>query len=139
MTVQKQEIDIASGLIIDIIQTEYYLGKPYRTTYLDGSEEITEYSCCGIQRHIARDGSEIIYQYTPDHRLAQTTKNQLVTTNEYNAAGQVIRTTVFPEGVANASYLLTLREYNNSGELLKEKVAICASPLGWTTFMKRLV
>ena len=124
LTVQKQEIDIASGLIIDIIQTEYYLGKPYRTTYLDGSEEITEYSCCGIQRHIARDGSEIVYQYTPDHRLAQTTKNQLVTTNEYNATGQIIRTTVFPEGVANASYLLTLREYNNSGELLKEKVAI---------------
>lgn len=84
-------IDIESGLLLkqDIASTVDELGRPTLTTFIDGSEAISEYSCCGLTYEKDRAGTATSYTRDMLGRLRSVTRAGVTTNYGHDALGRV--------------------------------------------------
>ncbi|MBQ4481413.1 MAG: RHS repeat-associated core domain-containing protein [Victivallales bacterium] len=110
----REVYDIESGILLHSAVFSYdAFGRQTAVEYSDGTEELTEYGCCGPVRQVARDGSETLTGYDAEKRVSFRTANGLTTLFTYDAAGNTLRETL--QGALGGT-LATNYEYNEYGE-----------------------
>jgi RHS repeat-associated protein len=85
--------DIATGVVLsqDTYSEEDEFLRPQRVTHLDGTSELTEYGCCGVDSSTDRDGVVTTYLYDGLGRVEIQSMNALTITNAYDASGHVLQ------------------------------------------------
>lgn len=90
----KTIFDIANGILLS---SETYgehdsYNRPRKVSYLDGTHTWTDYGCCGPITETNREGTVIYHYKDALKRHAAVKKNDITTTNVFDAAGNLLRT-----------------------------------------------
>jgi len=88
----EETLDIASGLVIAgrEVTTREERGRPTLITYLDGTTEAFEFTCCGLVSETDRDGIESTHAYDDLKRRTHTTRLGITRRTYYDAEGRVL-------------------------------------------------
>lgn len=91
-------------------------GRAQRITYLDGSFQEQYHNCCDLGSMVDRDGVTSVFAYDALKRRTATIRGELVTGQDYDAAGRVIRTWRQPNGQGQEQ--LSATKYSTAGRVL---------------------
>ena len=118
------QIDIASGIMTSRETYGSYdqFSRPQSVTYLDGTSNLTEYACCGVDTTVDRDGVATYYQYDAAKRLVGTTRLGITTSYVLDSVGNILQTV--RTGSDNSTAILSQSQYSLSGQLVAETNAL---------------
>ena len=104
-------------------------GRPQQVTHLDGTTETMNYSCCGLDNTIDRDGVFTQYLYDPAKRQIGYARyvngiahDPITFTNALDAAGRVLASVRV--GSDDSSVILGQSSYDLAGELIVQTNAL---------------
>jgi len=93
-----------------------------RTTlevYIDGTQRVRQYSCCGLERVVDRKGIETVYQYDDLLQRISTTRAGVISGVELDGLGRVTSSWLAPESdpanKINEEHII----YNTIGDVVK--------------------
>jgi RHS repeat-associated protein len=130
-TVSSASYDVASGYTLshDIYGNFDSFDRPQQVTHLDGTTEYMQYSCCGMESFIDRDGLSTVYLYDPDQRQIGYTKiyssgtnNAISYENNLDAVGHAVQS--FRVGSDSSVITMSQSAYDTAGELVLQTNAL---------------
>ncbi len=125
-TISEETEDVESGLVINSVLYSDFddENRAGVLTFLDGTQEERNYSCCGLKQVTARDGLITDYIYDSLGRIEYTitamgTNNQQVVRNVMDAEGNV--TEIYHGPTSSDLNLISEMDYGFDGTLLKTR------------------
>jgi RHS repeat-associated protein len=132
--VSQRTYDVASGLLTGSATTLAFdeRSRPTVVQYLDGTTETTVYGCCGVDSFTDREGTVTTYNYDPySKQIADVTRAGITTHSEYDAAGNLVRTTRI--GTDNSQIVQNVSAYDDAGRLISSTAPANGSGQNRTT------
>ncbi|MGA1495634.1 MAG: hypothetical protein ACO37D_09590, partial [Rhodothermales bacterium] len=92
--VSRTVTDIASGITIasQVHSNTDEFGRPRTTSFMDGSQEDSEFACCGLDTFTDRSGLTTQYWYDELGRLTASSQLGITVTNLLDASGNTLMT-----------------------------------------------
>jgi len=107
---------IPEGLLLSSMTNTVFddAGRPQRVDYLDGTYELNNYGCCGLESHRDREGACTYYEYDSLKRIKDQTRNGITEEFDHDAAGRTIATWRY---VNNVRQFVSSNSYDVAGRL----------------------
>ncbi len=131
--------DIQSGIILqqDIYGNFDSYGQPRQVVHLDGTTNVTQYACCGLDYTVDRDGVTTAYLYDDDKRQIGSSRyyqgianNPITYQNVLDAAGRALKSVRV--GTDTSQITTSQSAYDLAGELIAQTNALG----GVTTYLR---
>lgn len=130
-TISSASWDVKSGILLsqDTYGNFDSYGRPQQVVHLDGTTDVTQYACCGLDNTVDRDGVFTQYLYDPAKRqigyaryVNGIANDPITYTNVLDAAGRVLQ----PIRVGSDGSPVTLGQsaYDLAGELIAQTNAL---------------
>jgi RHS repeat-associated protein len=93
--------------------------QPQRILFADGTAEVRQYGCCGLESVLDRNGGTTFYEYDALKRVTVTTRSGISTHKGFDAAGRE-KSEWLTSMAGGGNLIRTLRVYRPDGTLASE-------------------
>jgi RHS repeat-associated protein len=127
-TVYSVSYDVASGIMLsqDTYTNFDDFSRPQQVVHLDGTTNVTQYACCGLDFTTDSDGVQTQYLYDPSKRQIGYHKiyngSAIAYTNALDAAGRVLQS--IRVGTDSTPITTSQSQYDLAGEVISQTNAL---------------
>jgi RHS repeat-associated protein len=118
--------DVSAITNLILVSARYYtndfLNRPIGIGFLDGSSITNAYTCCGLSETMDRDGTKTYFTYDALKRLQTITRNGIIVSNSYDAAGNLLIRRRF--GTDGSTNILEQYKYDLANRILRSTNAL---------------
>ena len=116
--------DVLSSAVLsqDVYGNFGAFNRPQQVTHLDGTTELTQYTCCGVDNTTDRDGVQTFFGYDALKRQISSTRLNITSTSVLDPVGRTLQT--IRTGSDNSQILMHQAQYDLAGRTTSETNAL---------------